>query len=220
MSTQLFAVVGCPAVPSLDQSSNEELLSTLAGRPAAAAMLQRYGGLTALAQASFDELRTIRGVGPSRAAAIKSAFLLASRLTREALGEAPLIDTPERIADLLREEHRLSTVEYFHVLCLTTRRRLIADHRIAQGTLDTVLIHPREVFGPAIAAKAAAVAFAHNHPSGDPNPSEGDIRMTRDLVRAGQLLRIEVLDHVILGRRTTERPRDYLSMREMGLMSL
>ncbi|MGE3312586.1 MAG: JAB domain-containing protein [Limisphaerales bacterium] len=101
-----------------------------------------------------------------RAAAIKSAFLLASRLTREALGEAPLIDTPERIADLLREEHRLSTVEYFHVLCLNTRRRLIVDHRIAQGTLDTVLIHPREVFGPAIAAKAAAVAFAHNHPSG------------------------------------------------------
>ncbi len=220
MRIRLYPRFGSSAVQSLDQASNEQLLSSLAGRSAAAAMLQRYGGLTSLAQASFDELREIRGVGPSRAAAIKSAFLLASRLSREAQAEAPLIDTPERIADLLREEHRLSTVEYFHVLCLTTRRRLIADHRIAQGILDTVLIHPREVFGPAISAKAAAVAFAHNHPSGDPTPSEGDIRMTRDLVRAGQLLRIEVPDHVVLGRRTTERPRDYVSMRELGLLYL
>ena len=202
----------------LEQASNEELLSTLAGKSAAAAMLQRYGGLTSLAQASFDELRGIRGIGRSRAAAIKSAFLLAARLTRETYAEAPLIDTPERIADLLREEYRLSSVEQFHVLCLSVRRRLIADHRIAQGTLDAVLVHPREVFAPAIAEKAAVVAFAHNHPSGDPLPSEGDIRMTRDLVRAGQLLRIEVVDHVILGRRTIERPKDFVSMRELGYL--
>jgi DNA repair protein RadC len=75
---------------------------------------------------------------------------------------------------------------------------------------------PREVFFPAIARRAAALILAHNHPSGDPTPSEADIRITRDLIRAGQLLKIEVLDHVILGRQTHDRSRDYLSLRETG----
>ena len=208
------------AVQSIDQLSNEELLSAIAGRSAANAMLQRYGRLNHLAQASFTELQEIRGVGRSRAAAIKSAFLLAQRLAHEALPERPLLDSPSKVADLLREEHRLSTVEHFHVLCLTTRRRLIADHRIAQGILDTVLVHPREVFFHAINSNASAVLLAHNHPGGDPSPSESDIRVTRDLMRAGQLLRIEVLDHIVIGRSSTERPQDYISMREQGLMYL
>jgi DNA repair protein RadC len=79
-----------------------------------------------------------------------------------------------------------------------------------------LLVHPREVFRPAIAAGAAALVLVHNHPSGDPTPSEADIRVTRDLIRAGQLLKIEVLDHIILGRRTTERAKDYVSLRELG----
>ena len=88
--------------------------------------------------------------------------------------------------------------------------------KISQGTLDTILVHPREVFKPAIAANASAVVLAHNHPSGDPTPSEADIKVTRDLIRAGQLLKIEVLDHVIIGRATQERPKDFVSLRELG----
>ena len=102
------------------------------------------------------------------------------------------------------------------MVCLNTRRRLIAVENIAQGILDQVLVHAREVFSVAIAKKSAAIILAHNHPSGITEPSEADIRVTRDLIRAGQLLKIEVLDHIILGHRTAERPRDYSSLRELG----
>jgi DNA repair protein RadC len=103
------------------------------------------------------------------------------------------------------------------VLRLNTRRRLIGEAvKVADGTLDTILVHPREVFRPALEANAAAVVLVHNHPSGDPTPSEADIKVTRDLIRAGQLLKIEVLDHVIIGRATQERPKDYVSLRELG----
>jgi len=87
---------------------------------------------------------------------------------------------------------------------------------LADGTIDTLLVHAREVFRHAIAANASAIVLAHNHPSGDPTPSEADIKVTRDLIRAGQLLKIDVLDHVILGRRTEERSKDYASLRELG----
>ena len=178
--------------------------------------MEQYGGLTGLAHASFDELQTVKGIGHSKAAAIKSAFLLAQRLTNEAYPEATLLDTPERIADLLRESNRLRTVEHFQVVLLNTRRRLIRVVDLSQGTLDTLLVHPREVFRPAIAANAACIALAHNHPSGDPTPSEADIKVTRDLIRAGQVLRIEVVDHVILGQRSPERPSDFVSLRSLG----
>ena len=200
----------------LEHADNQELLSKLAGNSAAAALIHQFGGLTHLAQASFDELLLVKGIGKSKAAAIKSAFLLAQRLTRESYAESPLLDTPERVADFLRERNRVYTVENFQVAFLNTRRRLISVENIAQGTLDTILVHAREVFAPAIAKKAAALILVHNHPSGDPNPSEADIRVTRDLIRAGQLLKIEVLDHVILGRRTEERTRDFVSLREAG----
>ena len=203
----------------LEQVSNAELLARLAGRPVAEVLMARYGRLTNLAQASFAELRSIKGIGQSKAAAIKSAFLLAQRLSRETYAESPLLDTPERVADLLREDNRLYTVENFQVILLNTRRRLLGVLNLSQGTLDTLLVHPRQVFRAAIAANAAALVLAHNHPSGDPTPSEQDIKVTRDLIRAGQLLKIEVLDHVILGRRTPERPRDFVSLRELGFFS-
>ena len=203
----------------LEQVSNAELLARLAGRPVAEALMVRYGRLTNLAQASFAELRSIKGIGQSKAATIKSAFLLAQRLSRETYAESPLLDTPERVADLLREDNRLYTVENFQVILLNTRRRLLGVLNLSQGTLDTLLVHPRQVFRAAIAANAAALVLAHNHPSGDPTPSEQDIKVTRDLIRAGQLLKIEVLDHVILGRRTPERPRDFVSLRELGYFS-
>lgn len=200
----------------LEHAPNATLLSALAGKPAAEALLGQFGGLTSLAQASFDELQSVKGIGKSKAAAIKSAFLLAQRLTRESYTESPVLDTPERVADFLREPNRLYTVETFQVVLLNTRRRLIAVQTLSQGTIDTLLIDPKTVFLPAIVRRASAVILAHNHPSGNPEPSQADIKTTRDLVRAGQLLKIEVLDHVILGRRTNERPRDFVSLRELG----
>lgn len=179
-------------------------------------MLQRFRTLGELARASVDDLRKVKGVGRDKAIALKAAFTLAQRMAAELHGEAPLLDTPERIADFLREDNRFLDVETFQIVLLNTRRRLIRVEQLSQGTLDTLLVHPREVFRPAISANAAAVVVVHNHPSGDPTPSEADIKVTRDLIRAGQLLKIDLLDHVVLGRRTSERPKDYASLRELG----
>jgi DNA repair protein RadC len=179
-------------------------------------LLQKFTCLDKLARATIPELRQTKGIGRDKAIALKSAFTLARRMAMEMRQDSPVLDTPERIADLLREENRAYEVEHFQVVLLNTRRKLISIEKVSQGTLDTILVHPREVFKLAIAANAAAVVLAHNHPSGDPTPSEADIKVTRDLIRAGQLLKIEVLDHVILGRATIERPRDYVSLRELG----
>jgi len=179
-------------------------------------LLAKFGTLDGLARAPLEELRQVKGVGRDKAVTLKAAFTLARKMAAEMRAESPLLDTPERIADLLREESRPQDVEQFRVVLLNTRRRLIGLETISQGTLDTILVHPREVFKRAIAANASAVVLVHNHPSGDPTPSEADIKVTRDLIRAGQLLKIEVLDHVIIGRRTTERQKDYVSLRELG----
>lgn len=195
----------------LERANNNELLSTLAGKPAADALLGQFGGLTNLAQASFDELQLVKGIGKSKAAAIKSAFLLAQRLSQESYTESPLLDTPERVADLLREPNRVYTVETFQVAFLNTRRRLIGVQNLSQGTLDTILVHPREVFAPAIAKRAAAIVLVHNHPSGDPSPSREDAEVTRRLARAGRLLGIEILDHVIVAE------QGFSSLRERGV---
>ena len=203
-------------VEPLENASNSELLSYLAGEQPAQTLMEEHGNLTNLARVSFHDLRRVKGVGESRAAAIKSAFLLARRLSREVVAEAPLLDTPERIADLLREEFRGMETETFQVVLLNTRRRLIRVHLVSTGTLNEVHVHAREVFRPAITLNASAVVAVHNHPSGDPQPSDADIRVTRDLIRAGQLLRIEMLDHIILGRATPERPQDHVSLRELG----
>jgi DNA repair protein RadC len=179
-------------------------------------LLKKFESLDKLAGAPMEEIRKIKGIGRDKAIALKSAFTLARRMAEEIRGESPLLDTPENIARLLRERIRHMEVESFQIVMLNTRRRLIDVRPISQGTLDTLLVHPREVFKPAITAGAAAIVLAHNHPSGDPTPSEADIKVTRDLIRAGQLLKIDVLDHVILGRATAERSHDYASLRELG----
>ena len=159
------------------------------------------------------------GLGEQSGGEAKRAFNDVKSATKNRLrlrvGE-PLTDTPERIAELLREENRFLEVETFQVVLVNTRRRLIRVEKISDGTLDTILVHPREVFRCAIAANASAVILVHNHPSGDPTPSEADIKATRDLIRAGQLLKIDLLDHVILGRATAERSKDYASLKELG----
>ena len=179
-------------------------------------LLQKFGTLEALARAPLDQLCHVKGIGPDKAIALKSAFTLAKRMAQELHGTAPLLDAPDRIADFLREENRLYEVEHFQVILLNTRRRLIRHEIISQGLLDQVLVHPREVFKLAINANAAAVVLAHTHPSGDPTPSEADVKVTRDVIRAGDLLRIQVLDHIILGRRNESTGKDYASLRELG----
>ncbi len=179
-------------------------------------ILHRFRTLEALAAAPIEQLRMVRGVGRDKAVTLKAAFTLAIHMAREIRHEAPLVDTPERVADLLREDLRHAATESFVAILVNTRRRLVKIEKLANGTLDTILVHARDVFRAAILANAAAVVIVHNHPSGDPTPSEADIKVTRDLIRAGQLLKIELLDHVILGRATTERAYDYVSLRELG----
>jgi DNA repair protein RadC len=179
-------------------------------------LLQKFVTLDNLSRATLADLRKVKGIGRDKAIALLSAFALARRMAAEIGREAPLLDNPGSIADLLREQNRAYQVECFQVVLLNTRRRLISVENISQGTLDTILVHAREVFKSAIAASASALVLVHNHPSGDPTPSEADIKVTRDLIRAGQVLKIDVLDHVILGRRTEQRAQDYVSLKELG----
>jgi DNA repair protein RadC len=179
-------------------------------------LLQKFKTLTALERASISQLRETKGIGRDKAIALKSAFTLARRMAAELQGEAPVLDTPGCVADYLREQNRSYEVEHLQAVLLNVRRKLIRVEIISQGLVDSLLVHPREVFRRAIAANASALVLVHNHPTGDPTPSEADIRVTRDLIRAGQLLKIEVLDHVIIGRRAAENGRDYVSLRELG----
>ena len=179
-------------------------------------LLNKYGSLQALALASVAELKQMPGVGGDKAATLVAAFALARRLERERLEESPVLDNPETVVRFIREANRLRNVESFQVLLLNVRQRFLRVEEISQGTLDTLLVHPREVFRAAIVGNAASILLLHNHPSGDPTPSEADIKVTRDLIRAGQLLKISVVDHIIIGRATPERTKDYVSLRELG----
>ena len=179
-------------------------------------LLQKYGSLNGLALATVDELKQVPGIGRDKAATLVAAFALAKRMEEERREESPPLDNPATVVQFMRETNRLRNVEEFQVLLLNVRKRLIRMEEISHGLLDTILVHPREVFRAAIAANAAAIVLVHNHPSGDPAPSEADIKVTRDLIRAGQLLKIEVVDHVIIGRASAERAKDYSSLRELG----
>lgn len=179
-------------------------------------LLAKFGSLQNLALASVDDLRQIKGIGRDKAVTLVAAFALAQKMAHELQEESPVLDNPESVVRLLRARNLIKPVETLQVLLLNTRRRLIRVEEVADGTIDTLLVHAREVFKHAISANASAIVLAHNHPSGDPTPSEADIKVTRDLIRAGQLLKIEVLDHIILGRATAERTKDYSSLRELG----
>ena len=180
-------------------------------------LLTRYGNsLHALALASVDDLRTVKGIGRDKAVTLVAAFKLAELMAKELHTESPVLDNPEAVARMMRGICVTKKSERLQILLLNTRRRLIRVVDGPDGTLDTILVHPRDVFKAAIAANASAIVLVHNHPSGDPAPSEADIKVTRDLIRAGQLLKIDVLDHVIVGRPTNQRPKDYSSLRELG----
>jgi DNA repair protein RadC len=177
-----------------------------------------HNSLDELSRAPVELLAKHKGIGRTKASHLKAAFELARRLKDSDGTHAAVIDTPAVAAAELREEVRAENREVFFLLLLNTKNGLIRKAEVSSGSLNASIVEPREVFLEAIKASAASVILAHNHPSGDPTPSSEDIAITKRLVKAGELLNIPVLDHIILGRRTNERPQDYTSLKELGLM--
>jgi DNA repair protein RadC len=159
--------------------------------------------------AGFERLRRMRGVGPVRAAALTAAAELGRRGRPD---PRPVVDSARAAAGLVPEAVRCARKEHFLILCLNARRQLVHRETVSVGTLSASLVHPREVFSPAIAHSAAAVVAVHNHPSGDPTPSAEDRDVTRRLQRAGELLGIPLADHVVVSE------SGFFSFREHGLL--
>jgi DNA repair protein RadC len=162
-------------------------------------LLGRFGNLKGIANASVEELIQTKGIGPAKAAQIKAALELSKRLEADA-AEKPkrTLKSPEDVAAEVRSQLKGKKKEHFLVLCLDTRNRLIVSRPVSIGSLDTSIVHPREAFKEAVSACAASVIFAHNHPSGDPEPSKEDIELTKRLAKAGEIMGIDVLDHIIV----------------------
>lgn len=181
-------------------------------------LLVQYGSLSALSRAPAAELQKIRGIGKEKAKILKAALEIGRRLVHENIGEKPQIASPEEAAAVLRERARSLDREVFWVLLLDTKNRLMVPPcEVSKGTLNSSLVHPREIFKPAIQHSAASVILAHNHPSGDPAPSAQDIRITQKLVEAGKTMEIKVLDHLVMGRKLRDGTTDFFSLRESGL---
>ncbi len=182
-------------------------------------LLAAFGSLTSLAKASVKEIQAINSIGPVKAQMIKAAMELAQRLTRESVGESPMVVTPEQAAAVLRERARVLKTEVFWALFLDSKNRLIGEpQKISEGTLNSSLVHPRELFRTAIEKNCANVILAHNHPSGDPTPSSEDINVTKQMVSAGEVMGIKVLDHIVIGHRRNNSGSDFISLREAGLV--
>jgi DNA repair protein RadC len=179
-------------------------------------LINKFGTLQSLARASLADLQKVKGIGRDKVVTLVTAFALARKMAGELQRESPVLDNPENVVQLVRDQNLVKNVETLQLLMLNTRYKLIRVEDVSNGTRDTILVDPGTIFKKAIEAGASAIVLVHNHPSGDPAPSDADIKTTRDLVRAGKLLRIEVVDHVIIGRATAERPKDYTSLRELG----
>jgi DNA repair protein RadC len=162
-------------------------------------LLTSMGSLRAIASAKPSELAQVKGIGLAKAAQLLAAVELGRRIALEAMGEQPAITRPEDVYALLHHQLRDEKQEHVILLLLNTKNRVIQQSTLTKGTLDASLLHPREVFREAIRHSASSIILAHNHPSGDPTPSSEDIQMTNRLHQAGQLLGIDLLDHVILG---------------------
>jgi DNA repair protein RadC len=183
-------------------------------------VLQAYDGdLDRLSRASVSELCAIRGIGPAKAVEIRAAFTLAQRLRQMTALQKPVLDSPQAIARMFREPFRSLHQEELHALLLDTRNRLLRDEIITKGLVDRSQVHPREVFRRAIRESCSRVAIVHNHPSGDPTPSAADIACTKQLVAAGKVVGIELVDHVVIGGGGGLAGREYVSLRAAGLMA-
>jgi DNA repair protein RadC len=181
-------------------------------------LLQKFRTLEDLARAPVEEIAHTKGVGETKAIQLKAAFELARRLSASSRDRQKVISSPEDAAACMREEMRTLDREEFHVLLLNTKNGLIKPAKISRGSLNASIVEPREVFKDAIACSAASMILVHNHPSGDPTPSAEDITVTKRLVKAGELLNISVLDHIVIGHRTADRDQDFASLKELGLM--
>jgi DNA repair protein RadC len=187
--------------------SNAELLAILlrTGTPEytvlelAAQLLSHPGGLRYLAEATPEELERHKGIGLAKAAQIKAAIELGKRLISLSPEARPVIKCPEDAAHLVMEEMRYLDREHFRVLCLNTKNQVLSIEMVSVGSLNSSIVHPRELFKTAISRSAASLILVHNHPSGDPTPSREDIEVTLRLVEVGKLVGIEVLDHVVIG---------------------
>ena len=176
-------------------------------------LLNRLGGLQGLANRSVRELRAVPGIGPAKVAQIKAAIELGKRALSAPLTSGTVITHSQTVFDhyypLLRDLRR----ELFKVILLDAKHAVIREKTVSEGTLTSSLVHPREVFNEAVRESAAAVIFLHNHPSGDPKPSNEDRALTARLQEAGDILGVQVLDHVIIG------DGRYVSFADEGWMS-
>jgi DNA repair protein RadC len=200
--------------------SAQEILAVILGRGIAGEsvmvtaqrLLGHFGGIKGVAGASLEELSQVRGIGLAKAAQIKAAVELASRVEgySESTGKT-IVKTPEDVARLVLGRLKDKKKEYFLAVLLDTRNQLIKVAEISVGSLDSSIVQPREVFKEAISASAAAVIFVHNHPSGDTEASEDDVKLTKRLDEAGEIIGIEVLDHIIIGG------KNHASLKRLGL---
>lgn len=200
--------------------SDPELLAVLlrTGSPEKTAVelatevLSLFSGLKNLVQAGVEELSTIKGMGPAKAAQLKAALEIGKRLASISESQRPSIKGPQDAAGMVMEEMRHLDREHFCALLLNTKHQVLAKETISIGTLNSSMVHPRELFKTAIKRSASAIILVHNHPSGDPSPSREDREITRRLQDAGSLIGIEVLDHIIIG------DNKFVSFKDKGMI--
>ena len=173
-------------------------------------ILAKFGGLEGLMRASFEELCRERGVGEAKACQIKAALELGRRMISLSSEERPRITSPEEAVNLVPEMGVLDQEE-LRVICMDSKGRVRGIYTVYKGNVSSSIIRSSEVFREAVKQNLPSIIIIHNHPSGDPTPSEDDIKITEELLKAGKLLDIEILDHIIIGG------RKYISMREKGL---
>ena len=204
-----------------DSLADAELLaiqlgSGLAGRSAmdmARDLLSRYGSLSGLAGCGVAELGAIRGVGPVKAVRLAAAFEITRRLRSRNGHSRVVLGSPEQVFARYGPLMEHLKKEVFRVALLDAQNGLLRDVVISEGTLSASLVHPREVFKPAILESAASLILLHNHPSGDPTPSREDLRLTRQLVECAELLDMRIHDHVIIGR------AQFISLAQRGALA-
>jgi len=201
--------------------SNAELIAAVIGsgssQDSALTLAQRIltldsKGLSFLAAANFEELCSLRGIGISKAGQILAAVELGKRICSEKSALKVKIAGPSELAEKMMVDMRHLTKEVFKVVLLDTKNQIVSIEDISIGSLNASIVHPREVFQPAIRKSANAVVLIHNHPSGHPEPSTEDKRVTERLIEAGQLMGIQVLDHIVIG------DLNYFSFKEHDLM--
>ena len=174
-------------------------------------LLSQFGNLHKLAEASIEELSSIKGIGLAKAAQIKAVFEIGRRLSTQAPPyKSKELTDPKKVYQLIKSKLKDYHKEHFYIIVLNSRNYSVAE--ISVGSLNASIVHPREVFAEAIKNKAASVIFVHNHPSGDPEPSEGDLVVTKRLVEAGKILEIEVVDHIIVTN------NNFLSFKERNIL--